>query len=65
MSSGSAQSMSEDPLERKMHVRQMRMTMKSQSLINKQLQKLSKKMGYFENTRENEGLMIKDFQRIQ
>ena len=41
------------------------MTMKSQSIINKQLQIMSKKMLFFEGAREQDGLMIKDFKRIQ
>lgn len=55
---------SEDPIERKIQARQYRMTMKSQSIINRQLQKLTKQMQYFEGSKDSEGLMIKDFKKI-
>eukprot|EP00347_Sterkiella_histriomuscorum_P024298 403331615 len=56
--------LSDDPIERKIQARQYRMTMKSQTLINRQLQKLTKQMQYFEGSKDSEGLMIKDFKKL-
>ena len=41
------------------------MTMKSQSIKNRMLQKLSKQMHYFESSMDSEGLMIKDFKGMK
>lgn len=54
-----------DPVERREQMRQARMTMRSQSIINKKLVTLSKKMDLFASLNESNGLSFKDFRIVK